>query len=145
MSYLHLLCASSQDLRIMFLVGHHVEILDRYYRQESRTFDFIHLFRSSHPEVFLSKSILRATLLKSHFGTGFLLYICCIFSEHLFLRTSLDSCFCLFTLYLCCYHFDKDTGTFISYLAFTNAFEFFFSIQDTKSRNVLNEAISLPT
>ena len=32
------------------------------------------------------------TLLKSHFGMGVLLYICCIFSEHLFLRTPLDGC-----------------------------------------------------
>ena len=34
-----------------------------------------------------------ATLLKSHFGTGVLLY--CIFSEHLFLRTPLKGCFCI--------------------------------------------------
>ena len=27
---------------------------------------------------------------------GFLLYICCLFSEHLFLRTPLDDCFCIF-------------------------------------------------
>ena len=36
-----------------------------------------------------------ATLLKSHFGTGALPQICCIFSEHLFLRTPLDGCFWL--------------------------------------------------
>ena len=35
----------------------------------------------------------KATLLKSHFGMGGLLYICCIFSEHLFLRTPVDGCF----------------------------------------------------
>ena len=35
----------------------------------------------------------KATLLKSHFGMGILLKICCIFSEHLFLRTPLDGCF----------------------------------------------------
>ena len=29
----------------------------------------------------------------SYFGMGVLLYICCIFSEHLFLRTPLDGCF----------------------------------------------------
>ena len=29
----------------------------------------------------------KATLLKSHFGMSVLLYVCCIFSEHLFLRT----------------------------------------------------------
>ena len=33
------------------------------------------------------------TLLKSHFGMGVLLSICCIFSENLFLRTPLDGCF----------------------------------------------------
>ena len=32
--------------------------------------------------------------LKSHFGMGVLLQICCKFSEHLFLRTRLDGCFC---------------------------------------------------
>ena len=35
-----------------------------------------------------------ATLLKLHFGMDVLLKICCIFSEHLFLRTPPDSCFC---------------------------------------------------
>ena len=34
-----------------------------------------------------------AALLKSHFGKGILLQICCIFSEHLILRTPLDGCF----------------------------------------------------
>ena len=73
------------------------------------------MIRSSHPEVFFGKGVLKicskfigeqqcrsaisikllcfATLLKSHFGMGVLLYICCIFSEHLFLRTPLDGCF----------------------------------------------------
>ena len=32
---------------------------------------------------------------KSHFGKGVFLYICYIFSEHLFLRTPLDGCFCI--------------------------------------------------
>ena len=36
-----------------------------------------------------------ATLLKSHFGMGVLLYISCIFSEHLFLRTPPGGCFCI--------------------------------------------------
>ena len=31
---------------------------------------------------------LQATLLKSHFGMGVLLKVCCIFSEHLFLRAA---------------------------------------------------------
>ena len=31
-----------------------------------------------------------ATLLKFHFGMGVLLYIYCIFSENIFLRTPLD-------------------------------------------------------
>ena len=64
---------------------------------------------SSHYEVFLRKVVLKicskfteehpcrsfckATLLKSHFGMGILLQICCIFSEHLFLRTTLGGCF----------------------------------------------------
>ena len=34
-----------------------------------------------------------ATLLKSHFCMVVLLYICCIFSEHLFLGTPLGGCF----------------------------------------------------
>ena len=34
-----------------------------------------------------------ATLLKSHFDMGVLLQICCIFSEHLFSRTSLEDSF----------------------------------------------------
>ena len=34
------------------------------------------------------------TLLKSHFGIGVLQLIYCIFSEHIFLRTPLRSCFC---------------------------------------------------
>ena len=42
----------------------------------------------------LLKVFLRiVTLLKSHFGMGVLLQICCIFSEHIFLRTPLDGCF----------------------------------------------------
>ena len=35
------------------------------------------------------------SLLKSHFGMSVLLSICCIFSEHLFLRTPLEGCFCM--------------------------------------------------
>ena len=31
-------------------------------------------------------------LLKSYFDMGVLLYICCIFSEHIFLRTPLEGC-----------------------------------------------------
>ena len=65
-------------------------------------------FTSSHPEVFLRKVVLKkcskfrgehpcrsaiSIMLKSHFGIGVLLYICCIFSEHHFFRTPLGSCF----------------------------------------------------
>ena len=75
--------------------------------------------RSSRPEVFLRKGVLKichkftgkhpckATFLKSHFDMGVFLYICCIFSEHLFLRTPLDGCFlkfptaCLTTVTIC--------------------------------------------
>ena len=69
--------------------------------------------RNSPPEVFLGKSILKicikftgehpcqsvilikllATLLKSHLGMGVLLEICCIFSEHIFIRTVMKGCF----------------------------------------------------
>ena len=42
----------------------------------------------------------KATLLKSRFGIGVLLWICCIFSEHLFSRTPLDGCFCLKYLWI---------------------------------------------
>ena len=34
-----------------------------------------------------------ASLFKSHFSMGVFLKICCMFSEYLFLRTSLDGCF----------------------------------------------------
>ena len=34
-----------------------------------------------------------ATLLTPHFGMGDLLQICYIFSEHLFLRTTMEGCF----------------------------------------------------
>ena len=65
--------------------------------------------RSSHPEVLLRKGVLKicikftgehrcrsaiSILLKSNFAMGVLLQIYCILSEHLFLRTSLDGCFC---------------------------------------------------
>ena len=51
------------------------------------------------PELFLEKVFLKicskftATLLKSHFRMGVLLYIYCIFSEHLFLGAPLDGYF----------------------------------------------------
>ena len=40
-------------------------------------------------------NVLKAAIQKqqSHFGTGVLLHICCIFSKHFFLRTPLNSCF----------------------------------------------------
>ena len=38
-----------------------------------------------------------AILSKLHFGMGVLLYIYCIFSENLFLRTPLESCICIFS------------------------------------------------
>ena len=62
-------------------------------------------FRSSHPEVVLVKAVLKicrnlqenthakATLLKSHLSMGTVLYICCIFSEHLLLIKPLGGCF----------------------------------------------------
>ena len=68
----------------------------------------------SSPEVFLGKGFLKiyskftgelpcrsvisinmyVTLLKSHFSMGFLLQICCIFSEHIFLKTLLEDWIC---------------------------------------------------
>ena len=66
------------------------------------------IIRSSHPEVFLTKSMQEnthaevqfrqsccAALLKSHFNLGVLLQICSMFSEHLFLGTPLGGCFCI--------------------------------------------------
>ena len=71
-----------------------------------------HAIRSIHPWVFLGKGVLKIsskftgehpcgsaiywnhTLLNSHLGMGVLLWICCIFSEHLFFRTPLGGCFC---------------------------------------------------
>ena len=44
----------------------------------------------------MSKCGLNKVTLKSHFNMGVLLYISCIFLEHLFLRTPLDDCFCSF-------------------------------------------------
>ena len=44
-------------------------------------------------EVWFQKSCF-ATLLKSHFVMGVLLYIDCIFSEHLLLGTPQEGCFC---------------------------------------------------
>ena len=74
-------------------------------------------WENSLPEVFLGKGILKtcskitgehpyrsviyceATLLKSHFGMGVLLWIYCIFSEQLFLGTPLSGCFWEFMVY----------------------------------------------
>ena len=86
---------------------------------ESKSFHVLHLwicslirssrFRSSPPEVFLEKSVLkicskfaeelpywRAISIKllSHFDMGVPLKICCIFSEYSFVRTPLKCCFC---------------------------------------------------
>ena len=72
----------------------------------------VYTCRSSRPDVFLGNGVLKiyskftgvpkcdfnkscfATLLKPHFGMSVLLYICCIFSERLFLKTPLGGCFC---------------------------------------------------
>ena len=68
---------------------------------------------NSRPEVFLRKGVLKicskftgeypcrsvisielhSNFIETHFGMGVLLWICCIFSEHLFLRIPLDGCF----------------------------------------------------
>ena len=44
-------------------------------------------------QIYRRTPIPKTTLLKSHFGMGVLLQICCIFSAHLFLRTPLEDCF----------------------------------------------------
>ena len=63
------------------------------------------LEENTHIEVRLQWSC-KATLLKPHFGMGVLLQICCIFSQHLFLRTPLEGCFC--KLIYDCYHLLHD-------------------------------------
>ena len=45
-------------------------------------------FTEEHP----CRSVILVKLSKSLFGMGVLLYICCVLSEHLFLRTSLEGC-----------------------------------------------------
>ena len=47
---------------------------------------------STYAKVWFQKSC-KATLLKSYFGIGVLLYICCIFSKYHFLKTPLEGCF----------------------------------------------------
>ena len=49
--------------------------------------------RAAMPSVISIKLQSKTNLLKSHFSMGVLLQICCIFSEHLFLRPPLDCCF----------------------------------------------------
>ena len=78
-------------------------------------FSFIEIVivRSSHSEMFLvegvlkicskfarehpCRSVISVKLLKSHFGMGVLLQICCIFSEHHLLRIPLHGCFWILT------------------------------------------------
>ena len=82
----------------------------------SMRFPWWKTYRSSHPEVFLEKGVpkicskftgehpcrsvisikLLTTLLKSHFGMCVLLWICCMFSEHLFLGTPVGGCFWIY-------------------------------------------------
>ena len=45
-------------------------------------------------QIYRRTPMLKCDLLNSHFDMGVFLWICCIFSEHLFLRTLLDGCFC---------------------------------------------------
>ena len=76
----------------------------------------IAVLRSSHPEVFFEKGVLKicskftgehpcrssicfATLLKLQFGMGVFLQIGCIFSEHLYLRTPLQGYFCVLNIF----------------------------------------------
>ena len=59
---------------------------------------------------------------KSHFCMGVLLSICCIFSEHFFLITTLEGCFCFFPIILCnvskkCWDLQDETIKFFRYCA----------------------------
>ena len=64
---------------------------------------FIIIYRSSPPELFLGKDVLKicskftgehlCRSVKSNVGMGGFLQICCIFLEHLFLRTPMEGCF----------------------------------------------------
>ena len=66
------------------------------------------VLRNSIPEMFIEKGVLKiyskftgehpckATFLKSCFDIGALLYNCCIFSEHVLIRTPAEGCFWLF-------------------------------------------------
>ena len=79
---------------------------------ELTIFIFGNRFRSSLPEVFLGKGFLkicskfteehpcRSAISITLLGMGVLLYICCIFSEQLFLRTPLGGCFCRFQVFI---------------------------------------------
>ena len=87
-----------------------------------------------------------ATLLKSNFGMGALLYICCISSKHLLVRTPLNGCFWNFMLivlmkrplYLFIYSF---IYLFI-YLAVIHALVFPPNISLGKLRNIPPEICS---
>ena len=76
------------------------------------------MYRSSPPKVFLGKGVLKVyrkftgeqpcgsvisrkflcNFLKSNFGMGDLMQICCIFLEYFFLRTLAEGCFCVHLL-----------------------------------------------
>lgn len=55
-------------------------------------FVFWHIASQTQPSEVFSTTF--RTLLKSDFGLGVLLCICCIFSDDLFLRLPLEKCFC---------------------------------------------------
>ena len=59
--------------------------------------EILHVFRSSPPEVFLEKGVLKicSKFTGEHLCRSAKIY--CIFSEHLFVRTSLEGCLCVFS------------------------------------------------
>ena len=104
-----------QEFHLSYKISICCKNLYLFYRQTKTTFKLFHAFgtyynyKKQSSRGFLGKGVLpmpkcdfnkvvlpsKATLLKSHFGIGILLYICCIFSKHLLLKTSLEDCVCI--------------------------------------------------
>ena len=83
------------------MICHHLHFLRMNFRFQAKVCDDCddvnrEYKRTPMPKCDFNKVACFATLLKSHFDTGVLVQISWIFSEHLFLRTPLGGCFCLF-------------------------------------------------
>ena len=61
----------------------------------------IRIVLTSRPEAALQRCYQEKVFWKSHFGMDVLLYISCIFSEHLFFKASLEGCFWYTYLGIC--------------------------------------------